>query len=633
MNRTVQSWLNATALMRLIAVVILVISVFMTAMVFTISLRLENQSLLSSFQFSRDFSLTVAHDIMSLLEHNDLSRLKSFVEQIYLTTSSIRYIQLYDLHGNMILSFPAGYEVLQNMTCLQSNSPYCNYDSFFFSIPIAVIRANFHDSVINSIVPLMQSGSSFGFLRLGLSFGFNILTIYTAFQKISIAVFASVWLMFTLGAILNSCSLVEPTKQLLLGLQSIAAGNFDYKIDYIFDNQLGDLAATFNQMSERLRYCEKKNISQLVSEKAKLEALVSTIADGAILLDTELRLLFVNQVAVKVFHWSNKDLIGQAVSRYLPIHVNEALLPILNSMIKSNCFDNKIMYAQEVTVDLRYESLKTFRFLLSTVLSQSDKVLHGIVITIQDITREAQLNAAKNQFIGNVSHELRTPLCNIGSFLETLIDYRYKLRSDQVDQFLSIAHTETQRLNRLVNDILDLSRLETEYSYLLSSLSLGDTISYIIRSSQIVALNKNIRVIVEIHSDLERILAHESSFCQVLFNLIGNSLKFTHSGGQIVIRAYPLFPKVSSGAFNELSPQIARVEVVDEGVGINKMFQKQIFDRFMRIENNIHTLEGTGLGLSIVKNIVEKHNSAIYVYSEVGVGTSFWFDLFIVYER
>jgi two-component system sensor histidine kinase NblS len=111
--------------------------------------------------------------------------------------------------------------------------------------------------------------------------------------------------------------------------------------------------------------------------------------------------------------------------------------------------------------------------------------------------------------------------------------------------------------------------------------------------------------------------------------LISNALKFTHPKGRIVIRIYSLLIKSDQFISSYLTPEIVRLEIIDEGIGIHKIFQKQIFERFMRIENNIHTLKGTGLGLSIVQNIIKKHNSLISVYSEVNMGTSFWFDLFI----
>ena len=479
-------------------------------------------------------------------------------------------------------------------------------------------------------MPIVKDSEVLGFLQLGLNYNPSILYTANIVRDVSILVFVSVWLMFMLGAFFNFIIITEPIRKLLVGLRNIALGNFNQKIESSCNGELGDLIISFNEMSERLECYEKKNVAQLTSEKAKLEALVSTIADGAILLDTELRLLFVNQIALKVFQWSNKDLIGKVIFQCLPIHVNEALLPILNNMVQSNCLDKQVLQPQEVSIDLNYESLKTYRFFLSTVINQDSRGLNGLVITIQDITRETQLNEAKNQFISNVSHELRTPLCNIGSFLETLIDYSHKLNSQQKSQFLSIAYAETQRLNSLINDVLDLSRLESEYNYVLKPITVGNTIASIVQASQIIAFNKKVKLIVEIHYTVKKIFANENSLYQVLSNLISNALKFTHKEGRIVIRAYPLYLMYSCVCSNKKKMQIVRLEVIDEGLGIDKTFQKQIFDRFMRVENNIHTLEGTGLGLSIVKNIIEKHNSKIAVYSEVGIGTSFWFDLLTI---
>lgn len=633
MNRIFQWWLNVNLKTRLISIMILVISILMSTITFISLIRIQSELVDTDKRFCSDLSIILSNDIVHLIEQHKSSDLKDFIEKIYLATSSIYYIRFFDTHGNLSFSFPMYTAFAQHSVALHNHLFNFSQYHFSFNIPFLYNAIGFHYSYMHALLPLIKDGKILGFLQIGLNYNPSILYTAKIVRDVSILIFVSVWLMFMLGASFNFLIITEPIRELLVGLRSIALGNFNQKIESSFKGELGDLIISFNEMSERLECYEKKNVAQLTSEKAKLEALVSTIADGAILLDTELRLLFVNQIAMKVFQWSNKDLIGRVIFQYLPIHVNDALLPILNSMVQSNCLDKQILQPEEVSIDLNYESLKTYRFFLSTVVNQDSQGLNGLVITIQDITRERQLNEAKNQFISNVSHELRTPLCNIGSFLETLIDYNHKLNSKQKSQFLSIAYAETQRLNSLVNDVLDLSRLESEYNYVLKPVTLASTIAYIVQASQIVAFNKKVKLIVEIHSMVKKILAHENSLCQVLSNLISNSLKFTHKGGRIIVRVYPLFIRYNMRLFNKTKQEIVRLEVIDEGVGIDKTFQKQIFDRFMRIENNIHTLEGTGLGLSIVKNIVEKHNSFITVYSEVGIGTSFWFDLFTIHSN
>lgn len=630
MNNILQWWLSINWKTRLISLIILVISITMSTIAFMLLIHIQNELMITNLRFFRDFSSVVAYDISILIKGHSWQELRDFVERIYLTTSSINYLRLFDSQGCLLFSFPVDSFLFNYMLDLHHNTIDFGHYVLFLDIYAVSHAISLEQKLIHCIVPLVLDNENLGFLQLGLNFNNSVLYITKLVQNTSMLVFVSVWLMFILGAAFNFFIIIDPTKKLLMGMQNIASGYFGQRIEIFLRGELGNLIISFNEMSERLQFYEKQNIIQLTSEKAKLEALVSTITDGAILLDTELRILFINHIAVKVFQWFNIDLVGSIIFQHLPMHVNEVLLPTLNGMIKSSCLDNKNLQSQELIIDLYCESLKTFRFLLSTILIDHYQCFNGVVIIIQDISKENQLNEAKNQFISNVSHELRTPLCNIGSFLETLIDYDYKLTLQQKSQFLDIAYAETQRLNSLVNDILDLSRLESECSYILKPIILANTVAYIVQASQIVALNKKVQIIVEMHCSIVKILAHENSLCQVLSNLISNSLKFTHRQGRIVIRVYPLEMNKQNNVLYNSTSQIVRLEVIDEGIGIHKIFQKQIFDRFMRIENNIHTLKGTGLGLSIVKNIIKKHNSVISVYSEVDIGTSFWFDLFII---
>nr|YP_007878329.1 two-component sensor kinase [Calliarthron tuberculosum]AGA63940.1 two-component sensor kinase [Calliarthron tuberculosum] len=628
MNMILQWWLNINWRTRIISIVILIISLLMSSLTFFALVKIQNDSFHTDIRFCKDIIFILINNLLSLIESNNSQELRAWIENIYLNTSSIAYLQLFNSDGEILFTFPVYDLEFQNIIYFNKDISLFNDQANLFNRPMVNYSALFYGNLINVTIPITKSENVLGMLRLGLHINDSIVSISQVIKYLSISIFVSIWLMFILGVTFNSLIFIEPIENLLIGIKNISSGDFSQKIKFSFDGRLGDLITNFNEMSERLHSYEQKNVEQLTSEKSKLETLVSTIAHGAILLDTEMRLLFVNQIAVKVFHWINQDLIGTIIFQHLPDHVNEALLPVLNSMIKATCLDNNVLQVQEICINLNYESVKTFRFVLATVLDQKHRYLTGFVMTIQDITREAQLNEAKNKFVSNVSHELRTPLCNIGSFLETLIDYEHKLTLKQKSQFLRIAYTETQRLNRLVNDVLDLSRLESEYNYILEPVQLINTVFYIVRLYQIIALNKKIKIILEISSLIQRISANESSLCQVLSNLISNSLKFTHIGGKIVIRVYPLNIVEDIRNSGSLDVTSVRIEVIDDGIGIDKTYRKQIFDRFMRIENHIHTLEGTGLGLSIVKNIIEKHNSSIFVYSEVGVGTSFWFDLF-----
>lgn len=178
-----------------------------------------------------------------------------------------------------------------------------------------------------------------------------------------------------------------------------------------------------------------------------------------------------------------------------------------------------------------------------------------------------------------------------------------------------------------MNDVLDLSRLESSKVYHFSAVELGQTIEQTLRTYYLNAGDRGIELSHEIESELPPVRGNYDLLLQVFANLVGNGLKFTEAGGRIAIRAYRLDPEYSLDG-----GEYVRVEVSDTGIGIDPEDRELIFDRFFRVENQVHTLEGTGLGLSIVRNIIDKHHSKIQLASELGVGTTFWFDLAVYRE-
>ena len=275
---------------------------------------------------------------------------------------------------------------------------------------------------------------------------------------------------------------------------------------------------------------------------------------------------------------------------------------------------------------------------MQAVRDASGESLKGIAVTVQDLTREVELNAAQSRFISNVSHELRTPLFNIKSYVETLYDLGDQLSDEEKREFLGVANAETDRLTRLVNDVLDLSRLESGRAVQFEPMSLRPAMEQTLRTYRLNADEKQVRLELDVHADLPEVLGNWDLLLQVLDNLVGNALKFSRAGGVLALRAYP-WPDscrvelqkttAADGPTCQLTSPLPRlrVEVADTGCGINQTDQERIFDRFYRVENSVHTEVGTGLGLSIVRGILEKHGSKVQMASELEVGTTFWFDL------
>lgn len=181
----------------------------------------------------------------------------------------------------------------------------------------------------------------------------------------------------------------------------------------------------------------------------------------------------------------------------------------------------------------------------------------------------------------------------------------------------------------MVNDVLDLSKLESCRIYHFEPVEIAQPVEQTLRTYQLNARDKGIELVQEIDPNVPAVVGHYDLLLQVFTNLVGNSMKFTESGGRVTIRAYLL----DSPKNHQEDAGSVRIEISDTGIGIDTEDQQAIFDRFFRVENRVHTLEGTGLGLSIVRNIIEKHHSQVHLVSEVGVGTTFWFDLDVFKEK
>ncbi|MCM1982753.1 cell wall metabolism sensor histidine kinase WalK [Lyngbya confervoides BDU141951] len=593
----------------------LVVSLLMTALTFWSVNSIQLDARLQDTRFGKDLGLLLAANVTSLVADHRYSDLAQVSRSFYNRTSSIRYVFYADEAGRIYYGIPFSESQIDSALTLRRKIQLP--DNFAPTSGTVMVRQHPtpDGEVTDVFIPLLHQDQYLGVLALGINPNPTVVTSSHLTRNVTVAVFISIWVIFVLGAVFNAFIITKPIKELVVGVTNIAAGDFKQRVNLPLGGELGELIASFNVMAERLESYEEQNIEELTAEKAKLETLVSTIADGAILLDTDMNIVLANATARHLFGWEGKDVLGENILEHFPVTLSAELNRPLVETAQGE------FEGEEFRVALQDPVPCTIRILLTTVLDQARMNPKGIAITVQDITREAELNEAKSQFISNVSHELRTPLFNIKSFIETLHEFGDSLSPEDRQDFLDTANRETDRLTRLVNDVLDLSRLESGKQYRFEAVDLAQPIEQTLRTYQLNARDKGIELSQEVEADLPPILGNYDLLLQVFMNLVGNALKFTLSGGKVVLRAYSL------SAEGSLEPPQVRVEVADTGIGIAPEDQTAIFDRFFRVENRVHTLEGTGLGLSIVRNIVEKHHSQIHLVSEVGVGTTFWFDL------
>ncbi|MFM5889501.1 MAG: two-component system sensor histidine kinase NblS [Dolichospermum sp.] len=616
-------WSEFTLQTKLLAVATLTVSLVMSGLTFWAVNTIQQDARFNDTRFGRDLGLLLAANVAPLIADHNLTEVAQFSQRFYSTTTSVRYLLYADKTGEIFFGIPFWEPEVEDSLSIKrriqlpEDYPGDEYQPL-------VRQHNTPDGIVTDVfVPLIVNKKYLGVLAVGINPNQTAVISTNFTRDVTLAVFITIWVMVILAGVINALTITKPIKELLVGVKQIAAGNFKQRINIPLGGELGELILSFNEMAERLERYEEQNIEELTAEKAKLETLVSTIADGAVLIDNNMQVILVNPTARRIFNWENMDVVGNNILRHLPQSVQMEISRTLYEMAAGEC------ESAEFRIPLNQPTQRTVRILLTTVLNLQRESIKGIAITVQDITREVELNEAKSQFISNISHELRTPLFNIKTYIETLHDYGEDLGIEERQEFLQTVNNETDRLTRLVNDVLDLSKLESGKTYNFDKVDLPQALEQTLRTYQLNAKDKGVELFQELTPNLPLVLGNYDLLLQVFGNLIGNALKFTPAGGKVVIRAYQLDDNSNS----HHQPGKVRIEISDTGIGIAPEDQQGIFDRFFRVENRVHTLEGTGLGLSIVRNIIDRHHSQVNLVSEVGIGTTFWFDLELFEEE
>ncbi|MEA5416879.1 HAMP domain-containing sensor histidine kinase [Synechococcus sp. BA-132 BA5] len=623
-------WAEFSLQTKLLAVATLVVSLLMTGITFLALNGIQRDARMSDTRFARDLGLLLSANVTPLVAEGNDRELASVAERFWQSSRSLRYIFFADSDGVIYLGIPMGGSTGMGERLLSRRLELPADIQRRPDNPLIRQHLTPDGQVTDVFVPMVSDGRYLGVVALGINPNETLLASAALTREVTVAVFISIWVLVILGSVFNALTITQPVKELLRGVRSIAGGNFETRIALPVGGELGELLNGFNTMASQLEVYKAANIEELTAAQVKQQSLIATMADGAVLLDAEGNIVLANPTARRLFRWEGRNLEGSELAAELPDRLAMELHDPLESLIFSERDNTEVRCSFG-------DPPRTLRIVLQSVRDASGESLKGIAMTIQDLTREVELNAAQSRFISNVSHELRTPLCNIKSYVETLHDMGDLLSPAEQKEFLSIANAETDRLSRLVTDVLDLSRLESDRVWQLEPMELAPAIEQTLRTYRLNAEEKGVDLIFAGDQLLPRVRGNWDLLLQVFDNLVGNGLKFTPRGGQLLLRAYPwpdhcvLDPGTSPGdhpscALTSPLPRL-RVEIADTGCGISEADQARIFERFFRVENAVHTEAGTGLGLSIVRGILEKHGSQARMASEPGLGTTFWFDL------
>ncbi|MCS0655172.1 cell wall metabolism sensor histidine kinase WalK [Cytobacillus firmus] len=418
----------------------------------------------------------------------------------------------------------------------------------------------------------------------------EINNIFTSGIAIALAITA------ILGILLAQ-TVTRPISDMRKQALAMAKGNFSRKVKVYGYDEIGQLAITFNSLTKKLQEAH----ATTEGERRKLSSVLSYMTDGVIATDRKGRVILINEPAAKMLNVSRETVLSSPIVSLLGLEEDYTFEELLD---------------EQDSVILDYSS-KTKTLILRanfSVIQKETGFVNGLITVLHDITEQEKIDMERREFVANVSHELRTPLTTMRSYLEALADGAWK-DEEIAPNFLDVTQNETERMIRLVNDLLQLSKMDSK-DYRLSK----DWIDFIFFYNRII---DRFEMTKQQNVTFERRLPDHSAFVeidedkltQVLDNIISNALKYSPEGG-----------KVTFGI--EEKGEFIIVSVSDQGVGIPKENIEQIFERFYRVDKaRTRKLGGTGLGLAIAKEMVEAHGGKIWAASTEGKGTTISFSL------
>lgn len=538
--------------------------------------------------FGQIISKTLAIESVELIKHLPQDRIKDTLmarsNTLLIGHSDIVLIEFRDKNGELIYS--------------TKESDYANglKPSITVSSPLAIPADN----------------TNYGSVTVGLS-GRIISQITSTTRASLLFVFAVAWLVFAFVILINTYLITRELRILQNGVRKISTGEFGYKIESKdVSAEVEDLFNAFNDMSNRLHLYEEQNIDRIMLERNKFEAVLMSIANGVVVCDEDDNVVLINNHAQTLLEVTEEQLLNTKIQNYIDTSENY-------------CFKEKIEQFKDTPLDVIEKKPiefninvdnKVIKAIISPMFTRNKDYV-GYIIVLIDMTKEAEMDQMRSNFISNVSHELRTPVTVLRSYIDTLYNYGNEFDYDTQKEFIGTINQEIIRLQGMVNDILDFSRMESNAPMEKALNSIVEVVETCVRQVEVLAKEHNLTISIHKDEGIPDFMFNYNGIERALTNFMSNAIKYSPDNSTIEVNIYNLKDT------NEVE-----VTVTDHGCGIAPEHQKKIFDRFYRVENNTHTVKGTGLGLHLVKTTIEKyHGGKVFVNSKPGEGATFGFIL------
>lgn len=406
-------------------------------------------------------------------------------------------------------------------------------------------------------------------------------------------------------------NIANPIQELTNSIKEIAAQNYKKRVYFARHNEFGDLASSFNTMAEKLEEYSESKIDKIIKGKKRIETLIDNMHDPVIGIDEMNKVLFVNNEAIKISGINRDGFINQSIQD-IALR-NDLVRDLIKDFTQPEDTDNPIR-TLKIYADNKESFFEKEIIDINVVPTgeQATKFI-GKVILLRNITPFKELDIAKTNFIGTVSHEFKTPISSIEMSVQLLKNERIGNLNEEQRELVIGIEEDTSRLLKITGELLNMTQVESGSIQINVALDeIKPMIDYAVHANKSASEQKHILINIDIQDSVSSVIVDSEKTAWVLTNLLSNAIRYSHENSSITIRVLKINDKI-------------QFSIADTGQGIQAEYLNKIFERYFRIPGTKN--DGTGLGLSISKEFIEAQGGKIWVESDFGAGSTFYFTL------
>ena len=575
--------------------------------------QLETQ-MISNFQEQIQLQVGfLKNSVQPILERDDKDEVKiteiSKILQDYPTGSSIVEARVLDTQGYIL-----GTTNQSQQSVIGTRTTEADAQQVLLTNVVYTYNYTEHDTRYWKIVSPISSSSGNSGNPLGIiSVTTNIESRYTQVKDIGVIFVSSSLIAIVLVIIITfliSQGITKPIAEMKKQTEKIAEGNYTGEVKIYSDDELGQLGQAINDLSFKIKEAQENS----ESERQRLDSVLRHMSDGVIATDRRGRIVIMNTAALDILNLKSEKVIGIPLLSILPLEEKVTFRELLETQ------HERLIHLEEDGED----SIVQCEF---SVIQRESGFISGLVCVLTDVTEQQKIDRERRNFVSNVSHELRTPLTSIKSYTEALVDGAWESK-EIAPGFLKVIETETDRMMRMITDLLNLSRMDQNRLGLEKEfINMNELVLHIVNRFEMVLQSepyreKNYRILTDITQRDLWVELDQDKITQVLDNIINNAIKYSPDGGRIIVRLMETHTDII-------------VSVSDEGLGIARKDIPHLFDRFYRVDKaRSRAMGGSGLGLAIAQEVVQLHGGKIWVNSIENKGSTFFVSLpYIPFEE